>query len=73
MTVRIHGILPVDGPYGDFSDDAGFRAQAHRPAALGMVGKWAIHVNGAQRGVLARACATATPAAEPRDRRSSST
>ena len=40
---RTHGILPVDGPFGDFSDDAGFRAQAQRSAILGMVGKWAIH------------------------------
>ncbi len=40
---RTHGILPVDGPFGDFSDDAGFIAQARRSATLGMVGKWAIH------------------------------
>jgi malyl-CoA/(S)-citramalyl-CoA lyase len=40
---RTHGILPVDGPFGDFSDDDGFRAQAYRSATLGMVGKWAIH------------------------------
>lgn len=40
---RTHGILPVDGPFGDFSDDDGFRAQARRSATLGMVGKWAIH------------------------------
>ena len=40
---RTHGILPVDGPYGDFSDDDGFRAQSRRAATLGMVGKWAIH------------------------------
>ncbi|MEO9863305.1 MAG: L-malyl-CoA/beta-methylmalyl-CoA lyase [Yoonia sp.] len=40
---RTHGILPVDGPFGDFSDDEGFRAQAKRSATLGMVGKWAIH------------------------------
>jgi len=40
---RTHGILPVDGPFGDFSDDEGFRAQARRVATLGMVGKWAIH------------------------------
>ena len=38
-----HGVLPVDGPFGDFSDDEGFRAQALRSATLGMVGKWAIH------------------------------
>ena len=40
---RTHGVLPVDGPFGDFSDDEGFRAQARRVATLGMVGKWAIH------------------------------
>lgn len=40
---RTHGVLPVDGPFGDFSDHEGFRAQALRSATLGMVGKWAIH------------------------------
>ena len=40
---RANGVLPVDGPFGDFSDDEGFRAQARRVATLGMVGKWAIH------------------------------
>ena len=40
---RTHGVLPVDGPFGDFSDPDGFRAQARRVATLGMVGKWAIH------------------------------
>ncbi len=40
---RTHGVLPVDGPFGDFSDDEGFRAQALRSATLGIVGKWAIH------------------------------
>lgn len=40
---RTHGLLPVDGPFGDFSDDDGFLAQARRAATLGMVGKWAIH------------------------------
>jgi malyl-CoA/(S)-citramalyl-CoA lyase len=40
---RTHGVLPVDGPFGDFSDDEGYRAQAYRSATLGMVGKWAIH------------------------------
>jgi len=42
---RTHGVLPVDGPFGDFSDAEGFRAQALRVATLGMVGKWAIHPN----------------------------
>jgi malyl-CoA/(S)-citramalyl-CoA lyase len=40
---RTHGVLPVDGPFGDFSDDEAFIAQAKRSATLGMVGKWAIH------------------------------
>ncbi|MZR13535.1 CoA ester lyase [Maritimibacter sp. DP07] len=40
---RTHGLLPVDGPFGDFSDDDGYIAQALRSATLGMVGKWAIH------------------------------
>jgi len=40
---RTHGVLPVDGPFGDFSDDEAFIAQARRSATLGMVGKWAIH------------------------------
>ncbi|UWQ63177.1 L-malyl-CoA/beta-methylmalyl-CoA lyase [Leisingera caerulea] len=40
---RTHGILPVDGPFGDFSDEDGYIAQAKRSATLGMVGKWAIH------------------------------
>jgi malyl-CoA/(S)-citramalyl-CoA lyase len=40
---RSAGVLPVDGPFGDFSDDDGFLAQARRAATMGMVGKWAIH------------------------------
>ncbi|MDA0222245.1 MAG: CoA ester lyase [Rhodobacterales bacterium] len=40
---RTHGLLPIDGPFGDFSDDEGYRAQARRSATLGMAGKWAIH------------------------------
>ena len=27
---RTHGVLPVDGPFGDFSDEEGFLAQARR-------------------------------------------
>ena len=42
---RANGVLPVDGPFGDFSDPDGFTAQARRAATLGMVGKWAIHPN----------------------------
>ncbi|WP_018632386.1 HpcH/HpaI aldolase/citrate lyase family protein [Neomegalonema perideroedes] len=40
---RTYGLLPVDGPFGDFSDSDGYRAQATRSATLGCVGKWAIH------------------------------
>ncbi|MEO0360057.1 MAG: CoA ester lyase, partial [Pseudomonadota bacterium] len=40
---RQHGVLPVDGPFGDFSDSDGYLAQAKRSATLGCVGKWAIH------------------------------
>jgi malyl-CoA/(S)-citramalyl-CoA lyase len=40
---RANGVLPVDGPFGDFSDPDGFTAQARRSATMGMVGKWAIH------------------------------
>lgn len=40
---RTHGLLPVDGPFGDFSDPDGFKQQAMNSATLGMVGKWAIH------------------------------
>ena len=40
---RTHGLLPIDGPFGDFSDDEGFLAQSRRCATLGMAGKWAIH------------------------------
>ena len=42
---RSYGILPVDGPYGDFNDHEGFIAEAKRASTLGMVGKWAIHPN----------------------------
>jgi malyl-CoA/(S)-citramalyl-CoA lyase len=40
---RTHGLLPIDGPFGDFSDEEGFMAQARRSAVLGCAGKWAIH------------------------------
>lgn len=40
---RVNGVLPVEGPFGDFNDDDGFIAQARRVATIGMVGKWAIH------------------------------
>jgi malyl-CoA/(S)-citramalyl-CoA lyase len=43
VAARAAGLRPVDGPFGDFSDPDGFRAQARRSAVLGCEGKWAIH------------------------------
>lgn len=43
MAARAAGIDAVDGPYANFRNDAGFRTEALRARALGMVGKWAIH------------------------------
>jgi len=40
---RAHGLIPVDGPFGDYSDPEGFRVQSMRTAVLGCEGKWAIH------------------------------
>src|SRR6185369_6578572 len=45
MAARAAKIDAVDGPYGNFSDEAGFRREATRARSLGMVGKWAIHPN----------------------------
>ena len=43
VAARAHGLRPIDGPFGDFSDADGYRAAARRAAALGCEGKWAIH------------------------------
>ncbi len=43
VAARASGLRPIDGPFGDFTDAAGFRAQANRSAVLGYEGKWAIH------------------------------
>ena len=43
QAARAHGIVPIDGPFGDYSDADGFRVQAQRTAILGFEGKWAIH------------------------------
>jgi malyl-CoA/(S)-citramalyl-CoA lyase len=40
---RAEGLRPIDGPFGDVNDPAGYRAAARRAAALGCEGKWAIH------------------------------
>jgi malyl-CoA/(S)-citramalyl-CoA lyase len=43
VAARAAGLRPLDGPFGDFSDSDGFKAQAKRAAVLGCEGKWAIH------------------------------
>jgi len=43
VAARAHGLRPIDGPFGDFSDPDGYAAQARRSAVLGCEGKWAIH------------------------------
>jgi len=43
VAARAYGLRPIDGPFGDFSDPDGFKAQAYRAAVLGCEGKWAIH------------------------------
>ena len=43
VAARSHGLRPIDGPFGDFSDPDGYRAQANRAGVLGCEGKWAIH------------------------------
>ncbi len=43
VAARAHGLRPIDGPFGDFSDPEGFKSQANRAAVLGCEGKWAIH------------------------------
>jgi malyl-CoA/(S)-citramalyl-CoA lyase len=43
VAARAAGLRPVDGPFGDFGDADGYRAQARRAAVLGCEGKWAIH------------------------------
>jgi citrate lyase subunit beta/citryl-CoA lyase len=43
MAARALGIDAIDGPFGNFNDEAGYRNEAARARSLGMVGKWAIH------------------------------
>jgi malyl-CoA/(S)-citramalyl-CoA lyase len=43
QAARTHGLVAIDGPFGDYQDPDGFRAQAGRTAILGCEGKWAIH------------------------------
>ncbi len=68
MTVacRAYGLRPIDGPFGDFSDPAGYTAAAKRGAALGIEGKWAIHPSQIE---LANAVFSPLPAEIDRARR----
>jgi malyl-CoA/(S)-citramalyl-CoA lyase len=43
VAARANGLRPLDGPFGNFSDGDGFKAQAMRAGVLGCEGKWAIH------------------------------
>jgi malyl-CoA/(S)-citramalyl-CoA lyase len=43
VTCRAHGLRPIDGPFGDFTDPQGYVSAARRAAVLGYEGKWAIH------------------------------
>jgi malyl-CoA/(S)-citramalyl-CoA lyase len=43
QAARAHGLMVIDGPFGDYGDPDGFRVQAMRTAILGCEGKWAIH------------------------------
>jgi citrate lyase subunit beta/citryl-CoA lyase len=43
VACRAAGIDPVDGPYADFRNAAGYSEEARRAKLMGMVGKWAIH------------------------------
>lgn len=62
MTIacRANRIDPVDGPYANFRNPEGYRKEAERAFALGMVGKWAIHPSQVE---LADAVFTPDPAA----------
>jgi citrate lyase subunit beta / citryl-CoA lyase len=43
IAARAHGLQAIDGPYLQVRDVDGFRAAAHRTAALGFDGKWVLH------------------------------
>lgn len=40
---RAVGCDAIDGPFGDYGDDAGYRESARRAKSLGVDGKWCIH------------------------------
>ena len=42
---RAIGVLAIDGPYVDFSDEPGYSQSALRAKLLGFEGKWCVHPN----------------------------
>jgi len=40
---RANGLDPIDGPYANFTNPAGYRREATWASTLGAVGKWCIH------------------------------
>lgn len=43
VAARANGLDAIDGPFGNFRDDDGYRREAGWASTLGAVGKWAIH------------------------------
>lgn len=43
VAARANGLEAIDGPFADYSDDAGLRRESIRAASLGASGKWVIH------------------------------
>lgn len=66
VACRAYGLRPIDGPFGDFGDAAGFQSAARRAAVLGYEGKWAIHPS---QIALANEVFTPTPAEVERAQR----
>jgi malyl-CoA/(S)-citramalyl-CoA lyase len=63
VAARANGLRPIDGPFGDFKDEEGYRTAALRAAVLGCEGKWAIHPS-----QVALANETFTPSAKEVER-----
>ena len=43
VAARANGLDAIDGPFGNFRDEAGYQRSASWVATLGAVGKWCIH------------------------------
>lgn len=66
VACRAYGLRPIDGPFSEIQDPAGYRAAARAAAALGVEGKWAIHPS---QIALANEVFTPTPTEVTRARR----